>query len=497
VTGPALHLAYTNLTIGVGQVFQSQYVYVDNPVAVTPLVIHLAKSDSALAPASQAFLLDRDSVVIPVGGTASYQSGSTGYVNVTGNTIATAQLIARASGYGQVTTTVAVGQPQLNVPTNLSMYVGQQPYLSTVTTLDQNGLSRVVAAPLTVTDSSTDSTVAKVLPPSTIVPALQYYAYDTVRAVSKGAVSIVYRAPGYKSDTTVVSVDTATLVLNGNTGATGLGPGQLSTGDLYVQLPYSSESSLVVSLNSSNSAAATVPATVTIPAGGNYFYVPVTGVGSGSTNITATAPHSHAATGVSVLVSKPRLQISFTTSVNAGQKNTVTVYAQDSTGAHNRVVTAPVTVTLVSSDPTHTTFDSSTITIPVGGYYAQTGVAFDTAGTYTLTATNAAYISGVSSTVTATGALVKMLGSHTFSAPTITIPAGQYVTWRNADVTTHTATSDTNISPAFNTGSVTQGSSATVYFGTAGTYYYHCQFHGVSGNGTAPGTGMVGTIIVQ
>jgi plastocyanin len=183
--------------------------------------------------------------------------------------------------------------------------------------------------------------------------------------------------------------------------------------------------------------------------------------------------------------------------VNAGQKNTVTVYAQDSTGAHNRVVAAPVTVVLVSSDPTHTTFDSSTITIPVGAYYAQTGVAFDTAGTYTLTATHAGYTSGVSSTITATGALVQMLGTLNFSAPTITIPHGTYVTWRNNSGITHTATSDTNVSPAFNTGNVSTGQSSTQYFGTAGTYYYHCQFHGVSGNGTAPGTGMVGTIIVQ
>src|SRR5690242_2913459 len=158
------------------------------------------------------------------------------------------------------------------------MYLGQQPYLTTVSALDQSSNTRVVAAPLTVTDSSTDSTVAKAVPPSVIIPALTYYAYDSLRAVSKGAVSIVYRANGYKADTMVVSVDTATLTLNGNTGVNGLGPSQISTSDLYVQLPYATESTLVVAVNSDAPSVATVPATVNIPPGNTYIYIPVTGV---------------------------------------------------------------------------------------------------------------------------------------------------------------------------------------------------------------------------
>src|SRR5262249_29286007 len=32
VTGPTLHLGYANLTVGVGQIFQNQYAYVNNAV---------------------------------------------------------------------------------------------------------------------------------------------------------------------------------------------------------------------------------------------------------------------------------------------------------------------------------------------------------------------------------------------------------------------------------------------------------------------------------
>ncbi|HYR32632.1 MAG TPA: hypothetical protein VEO93_11970, partial [Gemmatimonadales bacterium] len=41
-------------------------------------------------------------------------------------------------------------------------------------------------------------------------------------------------------------------------------------------------------------------------------------------------------------------------------------------------------------------FDSSTITIPAGAYYAYTGVTFSASGTYVITATASGYTTGIS-----------------------------------------------------------------------------------------------------
>ena len=74
----------------------------------------------------------------------------------------------------------------------------------------------------------------------------------------------------------------------------------------------------------------------------------------------------------------------------------------------------------------------------------------------------------------------------TFSPVTITVAVGTTVTWKNNDGYNHTSTSDTGV---WNTGDVVSGGSKTVTFNTAGTYPYHCFYHG--------SMGMRGTVVVQ
>ena len=77
-------------------------------------------------------------------------------------------------------------------------------------------------------------------------------------------------------------------------------------------------------------------------------------------------------------------------------------------------------------------------------------------------------------------------GTAAFGLNPLTIATGTTVIWRNADVTAHTATSDS--AGVFNTGTINpNGSSGSVTFNTAGTVRYHCAIH----------PGMVGTIVVQ
>lgn len=69
--------------------------------------------------------------------------------------------------------------------------------------------------------------------------------------------------------------------------------------------------------------------------------------------------------------------------------------------------------------------------------------------------------------------------SSSFSPRTITINAGESVTWVNGDSRPHTSTSGTNGSSdgAWDSGSVASGDSFTRTFNSAGTFPYYCTFH--------------------
>lgn len=73
--------------------------------------------------------------------------------------------------------------------------------------------------------------------------------------------------------------------------------------------------------------------------------------------------------------------------------------------------------------------------------------------------------------------------SFAFRPQTVTINAGDTITWTNADPLAHTATSDTG---AFDTGTIPAGGSKLIPFAVAGRYAYHCSIH----------PAMTGTIVV-
>jgi amicyanin len=76
------------------------------------------------------------------------------------------------------------------------------------------------------------------------------------------------------------------------------------------------------------------------------------------------------------------------------------------------------------------------------------------------------------------------IADFAFSPPTLTIVAGESVTWTNADPVVHTATST---SGAFDSGDLDPGESYSFTFTTPGTYDYVC----------TPHPSMTGTIVVQ
>ena len=77
--------------------------------------------------------------------------------------------------------------------------------------------------------------------------------------------------------------------------------------------------------------------------------------------------------------------------------------------------------------------------------------------------------------------------NYRFTPSTVTVTAGQSVTWTNGTTDTpHTVTADGG---SFDSGNLDPGLSYTHTFTTPGTFPYHCQYH--------QNLGMVGTVVVK
>jgi plastocyanin len=66
------------------------------------------------------------------------------------------------------------------------------------------------------------------------------------------------------------------------------------------------------------------------------------------------------------------------------------------------------------------------------------------------------------------------IANFAFSPPSLTIKAGQTVTWTNNDSVAHTITADDN---SFDSGQVAPGATYQHTFAKAGTVSYHCSIH--------------------
>jgi plastocyanin len=76
------------------------------------------------------------------------------------------------------------------------------------------------------------------------------------------------------------------------------------------------------------------------------------------------------------------------------------------------------------------------------------------------------------------------LGRAAYNPGDLSIAVGTTVTWTNADVVSHTSTSDAT---GWNSGVIAPGGQFSFGFPAAGTFSYHCAIH----------PGMVGTVVVR
>jgi plastocyanin len=77
--------------------------------------------------------------------------------------------------------------------------------------------------------------------------------------------------------------------------------------------------------------------------------------------------------------------------------------------------------------------------------------------------------------------LTVSIGDNFYSPASVTINAGDTVTWTNNGQATHTATATDG---SFNTGNISPGQSRSHTFSQPGTFNYFCQIHGTAQSGT-------------
>ena len=254
--------------------------------ALAALVVNLRSSNAAVAsaPATVSFATGMTSVAVPVTGVAA------GSVTIT----------ASAPNVASATASVTVTQPAAGaILLPASATVGLNQSLALQVTLP----APAPAGGVTVSLASSDTATATVTP-RVFVAARSTFSTTPpqVNGIKLGSATITASALGFTPGSTQIQV-------NANGGSCYFSPGfgltiiAGSTQDLTLNLMPPPASGLTVSLSSSNTSVATVPATVTYLGNSGGVPVPVTGVAAGSATITATTSSFGTATSTVTVTS--------------------------------------------------------------------------------------------------------------------------------------------------------------------------------------------------
>ncbi len=407
-----------------------------------PLTVALATSDP-----SQVTL--PTTVTIPTG-----QSSVTFTVGVTDDGLAlpnqSAALAATATGFtaGSASLTVVnVDVAELAVSVDNATFADNAGAAAAMVTVVRN---TPTYAPLVVNLLSSD--VDKVTVPATVtIPAGSESTTVPLAAVNDGtidgpvSVMVTASAPGVAAGAvslTVTDVNVPTLSLTLAVGSVSEAAGQDATTGT-ISIPTAPATAVTVNLTSSNTSAATVPATVQIPAGQTSATFPIAAVDDGlvtgnrSATITAAVE-----TDAAVVVTGSQVAVPLTITEHDGPALTVSlavsgIEANGTTTAtvtRNTTVMTPLTVTLASDDTAHATVPT-TVTIPAGSRSATFTVAGvdDGAADGTQTATITASATGL-----AAGSAVVSVGSidlPNLIVAAVTAPATTYDTAESIPVT--------------------------------------------------------------
>jgi hypothetical protein len=282
-------------------------------------------------------------------------------------------IIASATGYSPDTAFIQVSSPRFTtggLPGSTT--TTNPPFAVTVYATDSVGTAHYASDTVVVAAISSDTTVIRATQPFFRIPKDGYYAQPTVTIVGPGTASITYSdsaATGYAPVTTnTITVTGPSLSLANGSPVLGMRQ-RGGTNSSYVSVPNNVVAPLVVNLVSTGTRVATVPATVTIPAGLYYAYFDVAAQDTvGTIQIQASATGYNAAT-MNVQVTVPKFAVSTNSQLTTtAAPGTITVFATDAAGTAH-YTTEDVVVTLLSSSQSVAAIDSSTVTIVNGNYY--------------------------------------------------------------------------------------------------------------------------------
>ena len=254
----------------------------------------------------------------------------------------------------------------------------------------------------TYTDGSTAALTSSVSWASSNVAVATIDDSGLATAVGTGVSSISAALGGVTGTTTltVTVVPALNLTLNTSTVAEAAGA-NAATGTLTRNTDLNND--VVVTLTSDDTAAATVPATVTIPAGQASVTFPIAAVDDGLVD----GPHTATFTATAAGFDSGTAQLT----VDESDVPTLTVSIDPSTVEEGGSVTGTVVRNWITSDPLPVTFTASTdnrMTLPVVVIPANQSTATFTVGTidtsepekdatFTLTAASGGFVSGTAS----------------------------------------------------------------------------------------------------
>ena len=296
---------------------------------------------------------------------------------------------------------------------------------------DSLGNGHYVLDTLVLRVTSSDTTVIKPTQRVVKIPRGQYYFDAGYSFFGPGTASLTFAdttGAGYGSTSTgTITVTGPSLNFSSTSAMYGMRQTGTGSGDYYIYTQNSVASNTTVNLVSTDTRVATVPASVTIPAGSNYAYFNITAKDTvGTIQIQANAVGFGPPTPINLQVTQPKFTFSINTSARTTQgPQTITVYATDANG-NGHYTTENVTVSLASSSGAVASVDSSTVTIVAGNYYNNSArwspVAIGTAQLQATDARAAIYKYG-----TATANLSVTTPNLGFSWGTTTLGLGQYL----------------------------------------------------------------------
>ena len=376
--------------------------------ASSPITVNLSSSNTNVAtvPAT---------ITIPAG-------ASSAPAPLTAVAAGTATITANAPNLGSATAGVTVTQTPSSgmvLPGSVSVAAGSSVIFP---------VALGAAAPsggVFITLASANSSVADISPQQVFIPegmTTPARGSIAVTGYAAGTTTITAAAAGYAGANTqvvVTGVTSQNLTMSWSPGSVTINGS--ATQNLTLSLSAASTAGLTVSLSSSNAAVATVPATVTFPAGITSLPVPVTGLSAGSATITATAPGLAAASATVAVTGPPAGGILLPTNVTVNTGSTVNFPVTLGSPA----AAGGVTVTLASSNPSIAAVSPLTLLIPAGATSprvqpAVTGVG---AGSATITASAFGYPTA-SAPVQVTGGSTPPPPSLNFSPGNLTIASG-------------------------------------------------------------------------